>query len=524
MPKKRVLIFGWDGIPRSVIEEAVEKGYLKNLRRLIEDSVFGGIDAVLPIVTPANWYSAFTGVKTERHGIPNFVAIDRDYKLRYMSITDLKVSGLWNYIDSMGMKGIYVNIPISTPAPKVNGIWISDEEVLKDPKEYHVYPKEILYEISRYGYKVGYPFPSGYPRRFSREILDVENTKLETFHKLLVKYEWNLAIYIARSPDHLLHLFLDVPGYMDEVYHSIKLLDDWLGRFIEEFGDEASYIIFSDHGHKRKKGYINLVSILRKRGLLSIGSQGRLRAYWVRRNKLVRYIWGKLSPNLRRKISKNILDKFLEIDSPSRILTSLINWRETKVFPNVNVGGLKVNIAQDFVHGNVPKEEKKRLIENIANILSQLEINRDKMFKEVYLVDTNDPYIPDILLEPNDNYWFSASRSEEEVLPLDPPEIRDDKKIDINQNKISYHIREGFYLISGEGLKRGFGPKLFMPDITPITLYMLGLPIPTNLDGKLNPELFEESFIKENPPRYRSYRKSIIKTKVKKIRKKLVKK
>ncbi|HIQ13158.1 MAG TPA: hypothetical protein EYH44_02065, partial [Thermoprotei archaeon] len=441
---RKVLIFGWDGVPVRIINEAIEKGFLKNFSRLVGEGVYGAIDAVLPIVTPANWYSAFTGVKVDKHGVPNFVVIDRDYRLRYMSISDLKVPGLWDYIGSQGMKGIYVNIPISTPPPKINGIWIADEEVMKDPEPYHVHPNELLEEVRRLGYKIGYPPILGYPREFSKGIREVEDRKINVFYELLRRYEWNLAIYIARSPDYLLHYFLDRPNYMDEIFTTLKHLDRWLGKFMDDFGEETSYIVFSDHGNKVKRGYINLLSILSKTDLLSLRNRRRLKASWLRRSSIVRSFWGMLSLGFRTKISRTILDRFLEIDSPTRIITSQINWSGTKVFPLFNVGGLKVNIAGQYKYGCIDFEEKEKIIKNTLQLLKSVKVEGKEIFRDIEVISSNDPYIPDILVEVDEELWFINVAGGNDVSPLIPDMLDDNKRIDINTSRVADHIREGF--------------------------------------------------------------------------------
>jgi hypothetical protein len=39
-------------------------------------------------------------------------------------------------------------------------------------------------------------------------------------------------------------------------------------------------------------------------------------------------------------------------------------------------------------------------------------------------------------------------------------------------------------------------------DISPTIFYLLGLPIPEDMDGRVLKDLFHEDFLKSNPPRY----------------------
>jgi len=522
--RKKVLLFGWDGVPPNIIEEALKKGYLPYFHRFMNDGVYGTIDAVLPIATPSNWFSAFTGVYPDKHGVIYFTSIDRNYNMVYMNLKHLKVPPIWEYLKIYNKRGIYVNIPLSSPAPKVNGIWISSEEFYTKPSKRHVYPENILEILRKYGYMIGYPSPLDYPRKIIDKVLEAENKKLEVFHRLLQDYEWDIAIFIARSPDMFLHIFMDIPNYHEAILKCLHTLDNWFGKFMDEFGNDTNFIIFSDHGNKRKKGLINLIKILRDFGYLEVNKGRRLKARWLRKNKITRTLWSRLPPTIKEVINKQILNRYFELGTQARMINSLINWRDTLVFPNIYVGGLKINLRRNFIHGRVDESSSKQLLDDLVTRLNAIEHNGVKVFKEVLTTSGNDTYISDVFLEPNDDLWFTISRDDRYVIPINPPDINDDKKMDIDKYKAAYHIREGFYLIVADAVKSGSGPKLNMTDITPITLYLMDIPIPRGLDGSLKIEMFNKSYLDKNKPKYRQYYLHTLKRRISIVKHKLSKK
>ena len=61
----------------------------------------------------------------------------------------------------------------------------------------------------------------------------------------------------------------------------------------------------------------------------------------------------------------------------------------------------------------------------------------------------------------------------------------------------------GIFICCGKNIKKGrqiSGAKMI--DIAPTILYAFGLPIPTDMDGKVLVDIFEEDFLKRNPIKY----------------------
>ncbi len=488
----RVLVFGWDGVPPKLIQEAFEQDITPNLKELAGKGSYGTVSAVLPIVTPANWYSAFTGVYPWRHGIPNFVSVGRDYSLRYLDITMLKYEGIWDILGDAGYEGVYVNIPISTPAPSVKGAWVSDEEVYREPDEIHVHPNDILPVLKENGYMVGYPFLNNPPRVITKNIIEIEERKLKTFDKLLEITDWRIAIFVARSPDYLLHLFYGLDEYRGELYRCLEMLDKWLGRFINRF-DELDVMVFSDHGHMKKDFLINMPALLEKLGYLRRREKkSGLKLRFLRRNRLVRRIWSSLPRSWRQRISRDILDKVIEIDSPAREMLYGIIWDEAKVFPNVNVGGLKINGEGVFEKGFISKEEIMNLAKEIVDRLSQVEDDKGRFFKDIYIELSEDPLQPDIYLEPRDDLWFKGSSSKEVLIPNKAVIEDPDKPLNIADDKVSYHVKEGFYVFSGPSFKEASDVGIEMVDVAPTILAVLGISIPSDMDGRVRFELLSK--------------------------------
>ncbi len=502
----KILFFGWDGVPLKVVKTAIETGYTPNLRDVIN---MGGMDGLLaepPIVTPANWYAALTGYRPTRHGLINFVVIDTEYNLRYMSIRDLRVEGVWDMLGRNGHRGLYMNIPISTPAPKVEGVWIAQEQEFvgpSKPRPENVYPVEILEVLNEMGYRIGYPFYSGSPEDYYKRVMEVEEERLRAMYELMRRGDYTLHLYIAMTPDILLHMFMDDPSYMEYVYKCLSRLDEWLGRYMDHLGDEASYIIMSDHGHRRKDKLIDLITILADLGYLQTRRTRRIRATWLRRNSLVRRIWRALPQSVKKRLNVGINRVFI-LESPAREMQTMVDWERTEIFPLVNVGGLKANLKGLFRKGSVEASEHEKLVDEVVEKLGSLEIDGIKIFKEVLSNPNPEPDIPDILLEPDDRLWFASRGTGKKLFKPSQPSLSQVDDLRAIRIAPSFHIREGFYAFGGKGFRKGLGGKLSIMDIAPLILYLANTPIPEDIDGRLPTNHIDSELLRNRKPRYSS--------------------
>jgi hypothetical protein len=62
------------------------------------------------------------------------------------------------------------------------------------------------------------------------------------------------------------------------------------------------------------------------------------------------------------------------------------------------------------------------------------------------------------------------------------------------------HRMEGIFIANGPAIRAGRFDPLTLYQIAPTTLYALGAGVPPSLDGRVAMEIFEDSFVRENPP------------------------
>ncbi len=519
----KVVMFGWDGVPYNLIVDALEKGYLPNLKNLINRGVIGPLNAVLPLYTPPNWYSALTGYLPEKHGITGVSYLDENYNYRYLTLKDLRRPGIWDRLSLYHKKGIYQNIPFSFPAPEIYGIWIGDEDVYKKIDTVHVYPPEILERLRKYSYHTGYYVKKSNVENFFNDIWNIERRKIDVWLELLKEVEWDFTVFISRSPDVVLHYLYGGEDTDRYVYGILSNLDDIMGRVIEICGDDTAYIIMSDHGQIKIHTYLNLLGLLMKHDLIKLKSRGGVRVKRFKQMSIFNRLWRLFPSRFRMYLIRNLLSRVSTLEKFDFSALHKVDWENTKAFLHSgNIGAIKFNLKGVYRSGVIEKNEVEGLLKDVRSILENLKYGDVKAILEIKILDEMDVRIPNIMLEPAPGIWFSSS--EDETLFYGNPAIEKGELGEIIPGEIlSSHIKEGFYAVAGGPFKElGVSNiSIDITDVAPLILYLLNIPIPNDLDGRLPVELIQERHLRDYPPRYHDYRIDRLKRRSLKVRKKI---
>lgn len=61
---------------------------------------------------------------------------------------------------------------------------------------------------------------------------------------------------------------------------------------------------------------------------------------------------------------------------------------------------------------------------------------------------------------------------------------------------------DGIFIMTGGPVKKGVPVHVSVLDITPTILYLLGLPVARDMDGKVLTDVIDEAYLKDHPVRY----------------------
>lgn len=301
-----VIVIGIDGADWNIINPLFEQGKLPHLAQLVEAGSSGSLETIRPTKSPVIWTSIATGKGMKKHGVLDWVYIDKDKNKIPYSGDDVKVKRFWKILGENNFKTGVINWFCTYPAEEVNGYLISDlfrisikkyliEEDVTYPPEIKdaIYPKVVKIEDKKYSDLIrkeglvdywsqhknvirSLPKKKGrrirFFRRFAIQEKSIENVTLFLQKKVHVDI---LAVYfrLIDPVSHFASVFLDMSlkkqwqaenkKYGEPLPETEKLLyqnmasivepvyiytDNIIGRIISQAEENTTVIIVSDHG------------------------------------------------------------------------------------------------------------------------------------------------------------------------------------------------------------------------------------------------------------------------------------
>ena len=261
-------------------------------------------------------------------------------------------------------------------------------------------------------------------------------------------------------------------------------------------------MLVSDHGGGSLKGVVNLNAWLAQEGYL---------AYAGRSEKLGRRFGDKLF-ELRRHLPKQLRYRVkqrargLREKMYERPQYSVVDWPQTRAFSYGTFGNIVVNVRGREEQGIVePGDEYERVRDELAE--RALEI-RDPdgqpivaaVYRREDLFDGPElEKIPDLLVEFRDYEWLgkgnlkSRSTSLWDTIELEPGS---------RHEYVGSHRHEGIFALSGPSATNAGRSEIGIADVAPTVLYLLGEPLPADLEGRLVAEAIDPALLDRRPPEY----------------------
>ncbi len=493
------MVIGLDGGSFSIIEPMIKKGKLPNLAYLAKNGYSAPLESTTPPVTAPAWPTVVTGVNPGKHGIFAFTKIMPDYSESPFSLSDLKKRTIYDMLTDNGHKCIAINVPMTYPPQKVDGIFVSGYGAPGEDCDF-TYPPGIKDELLRKGYTIlGFPartfkFSEDTAEDLYKMLRENEKRRHAFARKYLRKVDWDFFMIVYSATDSLSHFFQKYhdrthPLYEERHAHLGKrlediysLVDSFLGDLRREYPD-AKIIIMSDHGSGKTERYLYLNTYFEKEGLMTLNEK---RA----RNKMTNYmqkrkITGMGIERMLKKMHlswiKKIIPKRMKQRIPYTASPTLteVDFGRTKFF---TTGGWRayINRKDYFDTGCVSPENVMLEYAKLKKKLLSLELDGKKVIERVLHRDevyTGDDLLsfPDIFIEPDD-FAYDILRA-----------IPDGPVFGLPTQKSGTHRKYGiFYFYDPAGrseLHDGHGSPT-LEDICPTVLALFDIPIPDYMDGK----------------------------------------
>ncbi|MBA3431382.1 MAG: alkaline phosphatase family protein, partial [Actinobacteria bacterium] len=410
---------------------------------------------------------------------------------------------IWNAANAQGARIGLFNIPMTYPAPPVDGFsvagMLTPEGGGKTPENF-TYPDDLGPKLSERtgGYEIDIEVnydedwkSTDIIERLSRN-LALKRTALQS----LLEDQGDLPILFAvlEAPDRLMHVhykYIDprcehfsrpeAAPIRERVWGFFDEMDAVIGDLTRWTADDGYVITMSDHGFGPKEKVVNVNRALQDWGLLGVsgvGAAGR-------------------SPALRkvaRKI-KNVAPKGAWKRAKSAAHAN-IDWSKTSAFSSPNPQqGIYVNLQGREPHGIVPASRYESVRDEIIERFQAL-VDPDDGMPVLDLIHRREDVItgPEADRAP-DLFPVCREYSYELSEGLFSPGILTDYRY----LPRGFHHMDGIFGITGPGVRVGDGTTASVYDITPTALYLAGLKIP-EVDGRVLEQHLPEAMLAERPP------------------------
>jgi len=501
-------VIGLDAATLDVIEPLVDAGSLPNLARVLGSGSGGILRSTTHPLTPHAWSTMVTGVNAARHGIWDFAERDETgYGFRLVNGSYRRAPAVWDRLNAAGLRTGLVNIPFTWPAPEVDGFAIAGfDSASRETGMTH--PPELVGELqTRYGsLELDNRFPIGANNRVDLDLVrTAAEQKVDLALWLTERYEPDLLFVVFMAADHIHHLCWsdwEREGADSPVAEVYRILDRAVGSILEALGPAADVMLVSDHGGGSLHGVLNLNAWLASEGFLEyVAGAARLdrrladAVFGLRRYvpESWRYAVKQRLPRLRQRAYER--EEYFAVD-----------WSRTRAFAYGTFGNVVVNVRGRERDGIIePGEEYESVRETLSERLLALrgpqgeEIVRAVHRREDLFDGPEMDKIPDLLVEFDQYAWLGKGNLKSRGGSLwDRIEIEGASEL----SYVGSHRHEGIVVLFGPSAAAGVRLSAEIQDVAPTLLYLLGRPIPTDLEGRVLTEAIDAAVLESRPLEY----------------------
>ena len=508
----KVFCIGLDGATFDLIQPFIAQGKLPTFKKLMERGAWSELRSTVPPVTASAWSSFMTGKNPGAHGLYDFMQRRANsYDLAPVSARDRDGKAIWDLMGDAGKRVIVMNVPVTWLPQPVNGLLITGMLTPRNAENY-TYPKELAEELRReIGDYIVYSdevYSKGRGETFLNALKYSATQRVRAADYLLQKYPADFfmlvfpetdtvshGLWSAYDPTHHDHNPAEAEKLRDGILEIYEHIDGLLERLITHHQSPISILLMSDHGHGPVRNFLYVNNFLAQRGYLkfksNLASQLKRAAFQLgltprfAYNLLLAIGLGKLRRTLdKRRGGRGLLKRFF-------LSFGDVDWSRTRAYSIGYIGEVHINLRVREPQGIVsPGEEYEHVRDVVITSLRELTLpdgaplvehiwKKEEIYHGAHLANA-----PDILFLPRNL----------ETIAFGDFEFGSNKVIEKSFGVSSSHRMNGIFVASGAGIKNAgefSGAQLI--DLAPTILHLMGLPVPTDMDGRVVTEALADA-------------------------------
>lgn len=485
-PVPKVVLIGLDGADWNVMRPLMQEGRLPALSSLVSRGASGDLESLHPMLSPALWTTAVTGVGPKSHGIRDFVYKQLGTNSQpIVNASIRKRLALWNIFSALGISVGIVDWYATWPAEEVDGFIVSDRIKTRGAEAEGVtYP--AFESLQQHFPPADPPRPESYPalERLVASFDTLPPGLAKALNEDLYRFRLAKNLYRAHEPDFFAFYLKGIDavshfywkhfepnaevygtasrtgaaGFENVIPDYYELCDQLLADFLGELDDDTTVLVVSDHGFRAFGRPDNLIfdidRLFSLMGLLEFEDPSLADR---RSDRRVRMAATRIYTHKGTQIVSTFgeRDRGVYLNVAGRDPDGVIDayrWEQTRGEIRERLTSLRTDLGSRVfsrvrINEQPPDESRQQAPDLI------LRLNREIAFDYELTVDGRAYSLYDLFL------WEYGNIS-------------------------GTHREQGIFLARGPAIRAGFEvDSASLLDIAPTILHLAGVPVPRDLEG-----------------------------------------
>lgn len=500
----KTIVIGIDGCSWHFLDPLLAAGQLPTLGALAARGIRSVVRSTIPTISPVAWSSFISGMLPRRHQVLDWYTTTANGTRRPVSSLDRRGASFWSYLNDVGLRTGVLNLPATFPARPLDGVMTAGFDAPNGAVD-AVYPTSLGSEIrQRFGLAaLEHPAQSLItthgPQAYVDAYLRHDQQLTEAALALTGECRLDVLVMNYQTVDHFNHHVPD-DGAIDT---ALRNIDACLAR-LSAANPDAAWIIMSDHGSRRTTRAFLLLDWLEAEGFVVL-DRHKLHATAVAQGLRERLGTASfLSRATRAAIGRAA--RLL----PEAACAQLIKWTtkngvqpvwpvpfvdaERSIVVAVSPGtcGFYLNPHARQANPEVMQQHASRLTAGLRALADPT--TGTPLFSQVHtrqelFAGCEAAELPDLVAVSNEADSRPVSTS------LFPRRARE---FFVNSHAVEYyggHTLDGIGLFAAPAFRAmSESAVIDLWDLPPLILYLHGVPIPDNFDGKVPEALFTDEF------------------------------